>query len=51
MSEGLIRCKMEEMSKVNVHDLAENGKEKEIEEELRQRSHRVDEQDEVRKLI
>ena len=32
-----------EMSEIDIHDLAYNGKEKEIEEELKQRPNRVNE--------
>jgi hypothetical protein len=42
---GVIKSR--EMSEINIHDLAYNGKEKEIEEELKQRPNRVNEEDEV----
>ena len=39
--------KSEEMSEINIHDLAGKGKEKEIEEELKQRPNRLNEKDVV----
>ena len=36
-----------EMSKINIHDLAAKGKEKEIEEELKQRPNRLNEKNSV----
>ena len=38
------------MSQINIHDLAVNGKKKEIEEELQRRPNRLEEKDEVSQL-
>ena len=46
-AQTLVVIESREMSKIDIHDLAKDGKEKEIEEELKQRPNRLNEKKSV----